>query len=141
MHLTTRPVVLVVAALVLAGCGQARVSMLGPTPLNVGANVTLGETTEPISGALEQGETHSAGQQSGFLCLIRGFGTTTDSHATISNSGVETLVCRGETTLTPPFADVSEGEPCRLFFSGDITFNSHLVITPSGQVVLTCSSK
>lgn len=93
-------------------------------------------------GALEPGEHGSATVASGFLCGVY-YTLTTDSHATLSNSGNETLTCRGDLPghITPPLkAVIWNGIPCNLRFSGVAT-GSKLVTTPAGELILKCSGK
>lgn len=93
---------------------------------------------DPI-GALETGTHNSAGVAKGFLCGTGPGGLTTQSHATISNSGNETLFCQGQLATPPPQAIRVNGLLCGLFFGG-LTTNSRLVITAGGPVNLVCKS-
>lgn len=90
-------------------------------------------------GALESGTHESAGVARGFLCGL--FVTlTTDSHATISNSGIQTLQCHGD--FDPALLGLTravkiEGLPCFLHFGG-MTTDSQLIATPGGKMHLHC---
>ena len=72
-------------------------------------------------------------------CAV-GVGFTT-GHFTISASGNTVLVCHGQFPVSPPQAVVTKGLLCGVPDpTGGVVFtdNSHLVVTPSGQVILVC---
>lgn len=89
-------------------------------------------------GALETGEHNSASVARGFLCGTGPGGLTTDSHETLSNSGNQTLTCRGFTNNPPPEAVILRGFGCSFFFGGFTFDRTRLVIAPSGEVTLKC---
>lgn len=97
-----------------------------------------------VLGAQEiTGEPHSALVASGFSCGIGSIGgfpfvLTTDSHTTISNSGNETLICRGNLPAgtEPAKAQVQTGFLCGTFSA--LTTNSKQIITPAGEITLKC---
>lgn len=130
----------------LTACEQAPRALLGPS-----AAVSAGRHADTDSdvrwGSNGQGVMHSAANESGFVCSLGPFGSTDNSHATISNSGNETVVCTGQAPVAPDKTQQLEGFPCGLHFGDgdpstpDVTFDSRAVITPSGHVTLVCESK
>ena len=68
---------------------------------------------------------------------------TTDSHATVSNSGNAELYCKAQLPASIPApsggAVVFDGFLCGTF--GGVTTDSHAVVTPSGNVILQCHFK
>ena len=134
----------VVVLSAFTACEQAPRSMLGPT-----ASVSAGrhaETDGDNWGAKGQGVLRSTANDSGFFCALGPYGAADSSHATISNSGNETVVCTGKAAVGPDKNTQIEGFPCRLHFGDgdpstpDITFDSRAVVTPSGHVTLVCKS-
>ena len=84
---------------------------------------------------------NSAQVAKGFLCGLV-FNLTTQSHATQSNSGNETLQCKGDLpdAIPPPDQTMRfEGLLCGLIFSG-LTTNSTLQVHPSGKIDLKCQT-
>lgn len=163
MSSTIRLAVLGVLAASVAAC-QASGSMAtpaGPTAAAAGvaSNVKASESAEASPwlegrwGALAPlGVHHSAATESGFDCTLGPFGLATNSHAAISDSGNETVTCSGsfpDDPRLPPSAVVQKDQvACDLHFTdndgdgaGDKSSDSQLVITPSGQVSLTCQYK
>src|SRR5688572_305397 len=126
----------------LTACEQAPRSMLGPT-----ATVSAGrhaDTSNERWGAEGKGVMHSAATDSGFPCFLGGV-PAEHSHATVSNSGNETVVCSGDTPLRPDSAQHFEF-PCLLHFGdGDPTTpdvgESKITVTPSGHATLVCKSQ
>ena len=103
----------------------------------------------PTFGALPLGRHNSAAQESGFDCNVGG-PTTTNSHATISDSGKQTLVCHGHTQLTPSnFCSDTQGAcivsvRCGLRFPDEsgqaVVGEGRFIVTPSGEAHLICHS-
>jgi hypothetical protein len=125
-----------VAVSAFTACEQAPRSMLGPT-----AAVSAGrhaDTSGERWGAEGTGVMNSAATESGFACRLGAF-PAEHSHATVSNSGNETVVCSGDTPLRPESAQHIEGT-CDLHF-GQGSGDAHITITPSGHVTLVCKSK
>jgi hypothetical protein len=123
----------------LTACEQAPRSMLGPT-----ATVSAGrhaDTANERWGAEGKGVMHSAATDSGFPCFLGGV-PAEHSHATVSNSGNETVVCSGDTPLRPTTDHGAEhlDFPCLLHF-GQGFGESQITVTPSGHVTLVCKSK
>lgn len=121
-------------------CEQAPRSMLGPT-----AAVSAGrhaDTSNERWGAEGKGVKQPAANDSGFACFLGGV-PAENSHATISASGNETVVCTGDTPLRPDHAEHLEF-PCLLHFGDgipgtpDFGSDSQIVVTPSGHVTLVC---
>lgn len=96
---------------------------------------------DEVWGAMETGDHQSAGVAKGFLCGTGPGGLTRKSHATVSDSGNETLTCQGQlpTGTEPPEAVILKGILCGLYFGGSTT-NSRVVITPGGVVNLRCQT-
>jgi hypothetical protein len=139
----TSPAALIaVLACTLAACEQGRTSLTGPTPVTLTSGVTLHseESLPELYGALTQGEMHSAAQASGFPCSLGPFGVTEQSHATISDSGNQTLVCRGENPLPGGSAETIPLPVCALHYA-DAAGSGSLLLTPSGEVIFTCQSR
>lgn len=116
-------------------CEQAPRSMLGPT-----AAVSAGRhaaTSNERWGAEGKG-VHSAATDSGFPCFLGG-PLAEHSHATMSPSGNETVVCSGDTPFGFDRAEHVDG-PCLLHF-GQGLGDAHITITPSGHVTLVCKSR
>jgi hypothetical protein len=139
----------VVALSVATGssCQQASLQMTGPSPITLSSSAA---NLDPSSG-LQWGATssgmHSADVESGFVCGLGPHGSTTDSHATRSASGNETVTCHAQSPLPPPTSAMIEtGFPCELHFGDgdpttrDFSTNSRAVVTPSGNVTLVCKS-
>ena len=98
-------------ALVIA-LGAFTYSAVTPTPAAVGA---------------QEFSASSASVASGFLCGVL-VDLTTQSHATLSSSGNETLICSSDSPFAPPPKTlVIKGLGCGLFFSG-FTTNSKITI-------------
>jgi hypothetical protein len=137
--------VALVAVSLFAACEQAPRSIVGPTAIT-GAAFNSEGSAEERWGSLGQGVMHSAANESGFVCALGPFGRADDSHATISNSGNETVVCSGKTAASPDQAQLIEGFPCSLHFGDgdpttpDVTTDSRAVVSPSGHVTLVCKS-
>ena len=136
----TGAAVMIVSA--FTACEQAPRSMLGPT-----AAVSAGRhanTPGERWGAEGKGVMNSAATDSGFHCSLGGT-PAEHSHATVSNSGNETVVCTGDTPFRPDSAQHFES-PCFLHFGdGDPTTpdvgEAKIIVTPSGHVTLVCKSK
>ena len=135
----------VVVLSAFTACEQAPRSMIGPSA----AKVTAGRHAESGDvkwGARGQGVIHSAAKDSGVFCNLGPYGAAEESHATLSNSGNETVVCTGKTPASPDKAEKIEGFRCLLHFGDgdpttpDVTFDSRAVVTPSGHVTLVCKS-
>lgn len=150
MHRAPRFALIAMTVVALAACEQARQSLVGPSSVRAsGMSLSLEAENDPVAtllvgkaGAQGHGVPNSAAQESGFTCALFAFGLATRSHATISSSGNQTLHCSGETTLfTSDRAVFVEGFPCGMHFEGVVSLDSRIVITPSGQVTLTCQSK
>ncbi|NIM48759.1 MAG: hypothetical protein GTN78_10345 [Gemmatimonadales bacterium] len=92
-------------------------------------------------GAMETGTHSSAAVAKGFPCGVGPAGITTQSHATLSNSGKETLHCHGQMPAgtEPQKAVILRGVLCGLHFGG-FTTNSKVEITPGGRVNLRCQT-
>jgi hypothetical protein len=126
------------AVLTLGASAQPRADQ----PLGSLARLHMRDMRAAAFASLESGTNErSAQQESGFSCGLLGFGTTQQSHATMSASGNQSLHCSGETPLQPDRAVIIEGTPCLLHFDDEVTSDSRLVITPSGNVILTCHFK
>lgn len=126
-------------------CQQAPKSLVGPTGASAGSQAQQ----PPENGwgsSRSHGDKHAAANESGFFCALGPYGAADDSHATMSASGNETVVCTGKTAAAPDKAETIEGFPCLLHFGDgdpgteDITFDSRAVVTPSGHVTLVCKS-
>jgi hypothetical protein len=121
-----------------------RKAVWGATIVLAFAFMTIAVPAQPaaseLMGSLTVGVMHSAAQESGFPCGLPG-GVTTQSHATISDSGNQTLHCVGDTPVAPDRRIVEEGFPCALHYEGEVTLDSRIMITPGGQVILTCKSR
>ena len=162
MRFTTRLAGISVLAVAVVGC-QTPGSTLAPAgPTVPGAGVANVKASDPSSdtpwldgvwGATGPlGLHHSATTDSGFECTLGLFGPATNSHATLSNSGNETVTCSGsfpDAAGLPASAFVQKGQvACELHFTdedgdgaGDSSIDSQVVIAPSGQVTLTCQHK
>ena len=134
-----------VAVSSFTACEQAPRSLLGPT-----ASVSAGRHAVSDAdnwGARGKGVTRSAANDSEFFCALGPYGAADKSHATISNSGNETVVCTGQAPVAPDKTLKVEGFPCALHFGDgdpatpDVTFDSRAVVTPSGHVTLVCQSQ
>ena len=137
MHRTLHVGAVLVVVSLIAACQQAPRSVVGPSAMG-GAALHADSSTEDRFGSLEHGNS-SAATDSGFECALGpGYGVTEDTHATISNSGNETVVCSGNTPFPPARAELLEGFPCELRFGDGDTTDSRRVITPSGQITLVC---
>ena len=119
--------------------------MVGPTGASAGSQAQQ-PSENGWGSSRSHGDRHSASNESGFFCALGPFGAADDSHATMSASGNETVVCTGKTAAAPDKAEHVEGFPCLLHFGDgdpgteDITFDSRAVVTPSGHVTLVCKS-
>ena len=135
MHRTLHVGAVLVVVSLIAACQQAPRSVVGPSAIGGAA---LNDSSDDVrwGSALQDGITHSAANYSGFQCLLGGVPAHT-SHATISNSGNQTLVCSGQTTANPDRAEHTEGFPCLLHFGGT-TYDSRRVVSPSGHATLVC---
>ena len=135
----------VVVAWTFTSCQQAPTSMVGPT-----AAISAVSQAQKLDGnewgSRDHGEKHSAANETGFFCNLGPYGAAEESHATLSASGNETVVCSGKTAARPDKVEKIEGFPCLLHFGDgdpgttDITFDSRAVVTPSGHVTLVCKS-
>ena len=106
----------------------------------VASSTAIGSGAGEVFGSLTQGVMHSAANDTGFPCQFGPFGVAEHSHATISNSGNQTLHCSGRVAGTGERVE-AEGFPCPLHYEGAITTDSRLFITPSGQAHLMCKGK
>jgi hypothetical protein len=106
----------------------------------VACSTALGSGAGEVYGSLTQGVMHSAANDSGFPCQFGTFGIATHSHATISDSGNQTLHCSGKTAFTGEPVEL-EDFPCPLHYEGEVTTDSRFSINPSGQAHLMCQSK
>ena len=104
------------------------------------SSIALGSGAGEVYGSLSQGVMHSAANDSGFPCQFGMFGIATHSHATVSNSGNQTLHCSGKTEFTGERFEL-EGFPCPLHYEGEVTLDSRFSINPSGHAQLMCQSK
>ncbi len=140
------------AIVMFAGCEQARISLTSPTPTSTTAADASALTISPddVFGSVEPGVMLSAAVERDFSCVLGPFAVATNSHATISNSGNETVVCSGQlsaSVVAPEKIFVLEGFACALRFgdgdpsTSEITFDSVLRITPSGHVTMVCKSE
>ena len=162
-----RLVAIFVAALLLFACQKSFPSVVGPSAIAPGALASEAEITPSLLPGTWGALPASAGfarlapddvdsgalNDSGFRCSFGGgLGVTIDSHATLSPSGNETVVCTGqaaEGVVLPAKTVVLNGEvPCQLRFgpdadpsTPDITFDSHVTLTSTGQITLVCKSK
>jgi hypothetical protein len=136
-----------ILAIQVAACGHDPIAVVGPTLASVtpapaataGSGGRLSVASEMQWGAQALWSVASIGQIGGFTCVLGPFGTTDDSHFTVSASGNELMVCNGDTAFLPDQAFMLEGFPCQLP-SGTVAIESRLVITPSGHATLTCRS-
>ena len=126
-------------------CQQAPSSLVGPTGAKAGSQAQK-PSGNGWGSARTDGDKHSASNGSDFFCALGPYGAADSSHATMSASGNETVVCTGKTEAAPDKAEKIEGFPCLLHFGDgdpgteDITFDSRAVVTPSGHVTLVCKS-
>ena len=104
------------------------------------SSTALGSRAGEVFGSLTQGVMHSAANDSGFPCQFGPFGVAEHSHATISNSGNQTLHCSGKTAFTGERVEL-EGFPCLLHYEGAVTTDSRFTINPSGQAHFMCQGK
>lgn len=104
------------------------------------SSTALGSGAGEVYGSLTQGVMHSAATDSGFPCQFGPFGMATQSHATISDTGNQNLHCSGDTPATGERFE-AEGFPCPLHYDNQVTTDSRLMITPSGQAHLMCQAK
>jgi hypothetical protein len=104
------------------------------------SSIALGSGAGEVYGSLSQGVMHSAANDSGFPCQFGTFGIATHSHATVSDSGNQTLHCSGKTAFKGERLEL-EGFPCPLHYEGEVTLDSRFMINPSGHAQLMCQSK
>jgi hypothetical protein len=126
-------------------CQQSPRALVGPTGASAGSQAQ--QPSENSWGSSRtHGDKHAASNESDFFCGLGPYGAADSSHATMSASGNETVVCTGKTEANPDRAEKIEGFPCLLHFGDgdpgteDITFDSRAVVTPSGHVTLVCKS-
>ena len=139
-------------------CEQARITVTSPSAIESAAGGRVTGTVEDIWtspsdvwGAAAESLLRSAENEAGFTCNLGPFGVADNSHATMSSSGNETVVCSGDAApgvVRPGSALILDGVPCLLRYgpdgdprSPDVTFDSQVVFTPSGHVTLVCKSK
>ena len=135
MQLLPRIAIVGLAVIVLGACQRSNLSVLGPSILANDKTQLASESSLPLFGAWETGTHNSAGTASGFACGI--FGARGDqSHATISDSGNQTIHCSGQTELPEQQLIV----PCLLFFGG-VDPEGEFTVNPSGHASLKCKSK
>lgn len=134
--LPQRVAIVALAVLLLGACQRSNVSVLGPSILlNHQSQLAGIADPVPLFGAGETGTHNSAGQESGFACFL--FGTRAEqSHATISESGNQTMHCSGKTDLPAQELTV----PCPLFFGG-VDPEGEFTVNPSGHASLKCQAK
>jgi hypothetical protein len=145
MHHTFRFGLVLVLICLGGGCQQTPRSALGPSAIG-GTALNVEGSSEGAWGSRGHGVMHSAANESGFTCGLGPFGPADDSHATISDSGNETVTCSGKTSASVDKTQIMEGFECLLHFGDgdpttrDVTFDSRAVINPSGHVTLVCES-
>lgn len=137
---------------VFVGCQQLPHSVIGPTAMPAGWSTPLAsESDTPLFGSLRLGVHSSAAQESGFPCAL--FDVPPEqqghpqSHATISESGNQTLHCSGQTLLPANTCDFLQCDnvACVMHFPDDsgapVVGEGRFNVTPSGHATLTCHSK
>ena len=135
MQMLPRIAIVGLAVIALGACQRSTLSVLGPSSLTNGNTQLASESSPPLFGAGETGTHNSAGTASGFPCLL--FGTRAEqSHATVSNSGNQTMHCSGKTDLPEQQLTV----PCPLFFGG-VDPEGEFTVNPSGHASLKCKAK
>jgi len=96
-------------------------------------------------GASESGTHNSAGVARGFQCWVGpDAGYTWQSHETVSNSGQQTIWCRGTQPSPPPRTVILKGctdipMECTFYFGGS-TCDYRAILSPDGSVTLMCRS-
>jgi hypothetical protein len=125
----------------LIACNQVPPSPLAPSAVGGGAGAAhLELDPDDRYGALGSEMRVMTSGVPDVECALGPFGLAEQSNFVESSSGNESLVCTGSTAVRPERATILTDFPCMLP-SGTITTDSHLVLTPSGRVTLTCHAK